>query len=56
MFQDFEVMTIALEVMITTHVLPLVCMGDCSHVMTFQVPLTFMDVSMGGAQARQAPN
>lgn len=56
MFQDFEVMAIALEVVVMTHVLLLDCMSNCSHVKTFQVPLAFMDVSVGGAQARQAPN
>lgn len=56
LFQDFEVMTTALEVVVMTHVLLLVCMGNCSHVKTFQVPLVLMDVSVGGAQVRQAPN
>lgn len=55
MFQDSEVMTTALKMVVTTYVLLLVCMGNCSHVKMFPVPLMLMDVSMGGAQVRQAP-
>lgn len=35
------------------HMPLLVCMVNCSRMKAFQVPLTVMDVSEGGAQVRQ---